>query len=129
MPKFGVSGNNFNYPIHTESSHKVLLIVIYLHPEESIGTSLYHGKEEKDHAKTIEWKLNRAFIMCPYKNDITWHNWENYTGKNRVTLNIFCEKLENLQDSILKSADGDMPEDILWLYEQISNNRLTTNKY
>jgi hypothetical protein len=130
IPKFGISGKDFVYPIHTESSHKILLIVIYLEPDVEKGTRLYNGPKEKDFVKEIEWKPNRAFIVCPNgKNDTTWHTWKNNHGESRVTLNIFCEKIENMQNSLTKSAAGDNPEAILWLYDQIGKNRLTTNKY
>jgi hypothetical protein len=128
MPKFGVSGKNFKYPIHSESNHKVLLFVIYLDPENDHGTRLYKEKTEESFAKEIEWKPNRAFLTCPGANDVTWHNWANSINVSRVTLNIFCEKLESLQTSVLNSAVNDEVKDILWLYDQFNKNRLTTNK-
>ncbi len=91
LPKFGVSGKNFMYPIHSESSHKVLLIVIYLEPEIERGTRLYTGQQESDFHKEIEWKPNRALIICPNgNNDETWHTWKNTNGEPRVTLNIYA---------------------------------------
>lgn len=129
MPKFGVSGTNFEYPIHTESNHKVLLFVIYLAPEEHDGTLLYTSIDPKDFAKEVPWKPNRAFVMCPRDNDVTWHNWNNHGKESRVTLNIFCEKLENLEESVLKSGKNDETKDLFWLYEKIGQNRLTSNKY
>ncbi len=130
IPKFGVSGKDFQYPIHTESSHKSLLIVIYLEPDLEYGTRLYSGPKEENFVKEIEWKPNRAFMICPNgKNDTTWHTWKNTTSESRVTLNIFCEKIEKMQDSLTKSSPGDNPSGLLWLYDQIGKNRLTTNKY
>lgn len=133
MPKFGVSGKNFKYPVHAESSHKVLLFVIYLFPDQDNGTKLYREKTEDSLVKEIEWKPNRAFLTCPGPNDITWHNWVNTMNPSRVTLNIFCEKLEALHASVLNSKSfGDLTEeeieDVSWLYDQFNKNRLTTNK-
>lgn len=129
MPKFGVSGKNFSYPIHSESNHKCLLFVIYIDPEVDRGTRLYKEKSEESFVKEIEWKPNRAFVMCPTDNDITWHNWANLQNPSRVTLNIFCEKLECVETSLLNSAKKDELKDLLWLYEQFGKNRLTSNKY
>lgn len=128
MPKFGISGRDFKYPVHSESSHKVLLFVIYLEPEDERGTRLYSENDESKFVKEIEWKLNRAFLMCPGSDD-TWHNWQSNGTVPRITLNIFCEKLESMSSSLTESAPGDNPEGILWLYEKIGQNRLTTNKF
>jgi len=118
------------YPIHSESSHKVLLIVIYLEPEIERGTRLYTGQQESDFHKEIEWKPNRALIICPNgNNDETWHTWKNTNGEPRVTLNIFCEKIECMEKSMTKSAENDNFESMLWLLDQIGKNHLTTNKY
>jgi hypothetical protein len=133
IPKFGVSGKNFKYPIHTESNHKIILFVIYLEPDTDRGTRLYREKTETSFAKEIEWQPNRAFVMCPANNDITWHNWINFSSPARVTLNIFCETLESLQTTVfnsksIKNASTEEVEDILWLYDQFNKNKLTTNK-
>lgn len=130
MPKFGISGGNFKYPIHSESSHKTMTIVIYLTPEEEGGTLLYTGPEEKDLYKETEWKPNRGLLIATNGlNDLTWHAWKNKTGKPRVTLNIFCEKLECLETSMLNSSKDDYKHysDLLWLYDQIGKNHLVVN--
>ena len=128
LPKFGVTGKGFEYPVHEDSNHKVILFVVYLDPVEEQGTVLYHKDDKTIPIKYIDWKPNRAFVMCP-NNGNTWHNWKNVNSGHRITLNIFCEKLEVLEESLLKSSSGDDSDDILWLYEQFNNNRLTTNKY
>jgi len=128
MPKFGITGRNFEYPIHEDSNHKVILFVVYLYPVEEHGTILYPRDDKTTPVKCIEWKPNRAFVMCPQDKN-TWHNWKNSGSDHRITLNIFCEKLEVLEESLLKSSTSDDSEDVLWLYEQFNNNRLTTNKY
>lgn len=134
IPKFGISGPNFKYPIHPESIHKVILFVIYLDPEEDRGTRLYKNQCENSFAKEIKWKPNRAFVMCPAKNDTTWHNWVTHNSPSRITLNIFCETLESLQQTVFnskstKNASSEEIKDIVWLYEKFNENKLTTNKY
>jgi hypothetical protein len=127
MPKFGVTGRNFEYPIHEDSNHKVILFVIYLDPIEEQGTILYETGNKNSPVKYIDWKPNRAFVMCPQDKN-TWHNWKNTGSEHRITLNIFCEKLEVLNTSLLKAGNEDECSDVIWLYEQFNKNRLTTNK-
>lgn len=129
MPKFGVSGKNFTYPIHPESVHKVLVFVIYIFPDEDHGTRLYREKNEESFSKEIEWKPNRAFLTCPGNNDVTWHNWSSTVNTSRITLNIFCEQLEAITTSMLHSGKNEDPLGILWLYDKFNNNKLTTNKF
>jgi hypothetical protein len=128
LPKFGVTGRDFEYPIHEDSNHKVILFIIYLDPVEELGTMLYTEDDKHTPVKCIEWKPNRAVIMCP-NDGHTWHNWKNAGSDHRITLNIFCEKLEVLDQSLRTSSNGDDDADIIWLYEQFNKNRLTTNKY
>lgn len=128
MPKFGISGNGFSYPVHSESSHKVILFVIYIFPEKDVGTKLYKTKEESSWVKDVEWKENSAFMMTTKNTNMTWHNWVAGSNPSRVTLNIFCEKLELAQKSLLQSTKSDGNEGIIWLYDQFGKNRLTTNK-
>lgn len=137
MPKFGISGNNFAYPVHAESSHKVINLVTYIYPEMDEGTRLYRTEEESSYVKTVEWKENRTFIMttpASKLDDITWHTWISGINPSRITLNIFCEKLELLHESILNSGKkvgknvGNKEDDLIWLYDQFAQGHLTTNK-
>lgn len=138
MPKFGISGPNFTYPVHSESSHKVINFVTYIYPEVDEGTRLYKTHEESSYVKSVDWKENRTFLMTTnHNNDVTWHNWtsEKYNNPSRVTLNIFCEKMELLQESILNSGKvkgqnhlEERVDDMLWLYDQFSKGHLTSTK-
>ncbi len=131
MPKFGISGKNFKYPIHTESSHKVILFVIYLYPDNDVGTRLYRENDEKSFTKAIPWKPNTAFMTAiTGDNDKTWHNWSGSGNPTRITLNIFCEKLEQLENSVIRSgrSNTDSMDDLLWVYEQFARGHLTSNK-
>jgi hypothetical protein len=127
MPKFAVTGRNFEYPIHEDSNHKTVVFVVYLDPVEEQGTILYTKDNKTIPFKCIEWKPNRAFVMCP-NNKNTWHNWKNTGSDYRITLNIFCEKLEVLKKSLLEAGDEDEKFDVIWLYDQFNKNKLTTNK-
>lgn len=130
MPKFGISGKDFRYPIHTESSHKVILFVIYLYPEEDVGTKLYSSQDASTFVSAIEWKENRAFLTAIKSSNQTWHNWSGNKNPSRITLNIFCEKIEELENSIMRSGsqDKDQLDDLLWLYDKIAQGKLVTNK-
>jgi len=130
MPKFGISGKDFRYPIHTESIHKVILFVIYLYPEQDVGTKLYRSSDESSFVKSIEWKENRAFLTAIKSSNDTWHNWSGNQNHSRITLNIFCEKIEELENSIMKSGSHNKDDinDLLWLYDNIAQGKLITNK-
>jgi hypothetical protein len=131
MPKFGISGKDFKYPIHTESSHKVILFVVYIYPEVDVGTKLYTENNEDSFVKAVEWKENRAFMTVIDPHNKTWHNWSGNQNPSRITLNIFCEKMEELENSIMHSGivegDDDL-NDLLWIYEQFAKGRLTSLK-
>ena len=66
------------YPIHTENLYKAMSLVVYMGEHHNYGTELYDN--DREFVKEIEWKDNRAFIMCGYSNqkgklsgNSTWH--------------------------------------------------------
>lgn len=68
------------YPIHTENIYKAMSLVVYMGNEPNYGTQLFD--DERNFVKEIEWKDNRAFIMCGYSNqkgklpgNSTWHGY------------------------------------------------------
>jgi hypothetical protein len=128
MPKFGITGRQFQYPIHDESVYKVLNLVCYLQPENSVGTKLYSGPADNLLAKQIEWEPNRAALFYPGK-DITWHNWTGQqSDQPRITLNFFVERMEALQNTLYKPGDDtDSLQSLLWFYEKIGHGRLHIN--
>lgn len=79
----------FNYPIHDESSRKVLSCVVYVDPDENNGTYLYN--EDKTFNRQVAWKPNTALIF-PAIDGVTWHDYDCPKGKYRVTVNQFLER-------------------------------------
>lgn len=122
MPKFGITGRQFQYPIHDESIYKIMNLVTYLQPNDSIGTTLYGDPEGKTNIKQVEWTPNRAVLFYP-QHKKTWHNWRGQpTDQPRITLNFFVERGEALRNTLFKP--GEMTENILWFYEQMGKGRL-----
>ena len=75
-----------SYPIHDESSRKVLSSVVYVDPAENNGTILYD--KDKKFAKMVEWKPNRALIFAAI-DGVTWHSYDCPKGRYRTTINQF----------------------------------------
>jgi hypothetical protein len=122
MPKFGITGRNFQYPIHDESIFKIINLVTYLQPISGIGTRLYGDSKGETDIKQIEWKPNRAALFYPAHNK-TWHNWQGHTSDiPRITLNFFVERVEGLRNTLYKP--GEPIEDILWFHEKMGQGRL-----
>jgi hypothetical protein len=92
--KFNYSINGLQSKIHDEGISKTLVLVIYLTPENSLGTKMYNGPEERDFFGEIPWKPNRGFLMCSQPG-VTWHSYKN-EGQPRYTLNLYYEKMEFL---------------------------------
>lgn len=128
MPKFGITGRQFQYPIHDESVYKVMNLVCYLQPEHSVGTKLYSGPTAELLVKQIEWQPNRAALFYPGK-DITWHNWTGQpSDQPRITLNFFVERMEALQNTLYKPGEDEASlQSLLWFYEKIGQDRLHIN--
>ena len=61
-----ITKKNKEFPIHDDTPDKLLSGVIYLHPEENVGTFFFNSKRGED-KKTIEWKKNRAVFFFPEK--------------------------------------------------------------
>lgn len=77
------------YPIHDESSRKVLSCVVYVDPDDNSGTNLYD--ENKRNPKEVKWKPNTALIF-PAIDGITWHDYSCPKGSYRITINQFLER-------------------------------------
>lgn len=77
------TGKNVSFPIHTDTSDKLLSVVVYIAPEKNDGTYLYETKDGKN-PQVIEWKTNKAFIFS--RTDDTWHSYKGDGISNRLTL-------------------------------------------
>jgi hypothetical protein len=117
IPRFNFTNSNIHSKIHDEGQVKAMALIIYLIPEETVGTRLYNGPTLDHFVKEIEWKPNRAFLMISQPN-ITWHN---YIGKGdpRYTLNLYFEKMESLEN-----LDNLKLDRKLWFYDMFGQNKL-----
>jgi hypothetical protein len=86
------------YPIHPDTEDKILSVVVYISPENNIGTILYRDKAGKD-KYTIEWKQNRALIFSR-KND-TWHSY-NSDGKSMRVVLVYNLRQDDVSNIIKK---------------------------
>lgn len=94
IPRFNFIGPHVNGTIHDEGESKTMALIIYLSPEESIGTKLYKEENYNSLVKTVDWKINRGFLMCSNPG-ITWHSFH-ADSKPRMTLNFYYEKFEKI---------------------------------
>ena len=75
---------NKKFPIHDDTFTKLLSGVVYLYPENNIGTIFYNTKNGKD-KNVIEWKINRAVFFSRIERE-TWHSYEADNANDRITL-------------------------------------------
>ena len=75
---------NKKFPIHDDTFNKLLSGVIYLYPENNIGTIFYNTKNGKDKNVT-EWKINRAVFFSRIERE-TWHSYEADSDNDRIAL-------------------------------------------
>tara|TARA_B100001057_G_scaffold498249_1_gene604684 strand:+ start:985 stop:1626 length:642 start_codon:yes stop_codon:yes gene_type:complete len=77
---------NSSFPIHDDSPNKLLSGVIYLSPENNLGTSFYSNKKGNNQNE-IKWKRNRA-VFFSRKEKETWHSF-GADGINHRTVLVF----------------------------------------
>jgi hypothetical protein len=117
IPRFNYSIGKVNSSIHDEGRSKTMALVIYLIPEQTLGTRLYNGPSQENFVKEIEWKPNRAMLMMSQPG-ITWHSYIG-TGAARYTLNLYFEKMESLSN-----LDNVKLERKLWFYDMMGQDKL-----
>lgn len=117
-PRFGISMEQSFGEIHDEGTNKVMALIVYLEPEESVGTLLYKDNDLNSFAKEVEWKPNRAMLMFSIPN-ITWHKFDSADQK-RLTLNFYYEKLESLEH-VKRNFEEDK---IVWLLNEFGKDKL-----
>lgn len=122
IPRLGISPPNIINEIHDEGTNKIMALIVYLSPNENIGTLLYSKNEESSFSKEIEWLPNRAFLMFSSPG-ITWHKF-NSSNEKRLTLNFYFEKLEALQH-LSKNISRDK---LFWIYDILGKGKLITEK-
>ena len=95
------------YPIHTENIFKAMSLVVYI-GEKNFGTDIYDN--DRRFFKEIEWKDNRAYVMCGYSNqkgklpgNNTWHGYR--IAPNTIRRSVFgyvCTTEESCQQHSLR---------------------------
>ena len=79
---YAITPPNFKHHMHDEAPFKIMSAIIYLHPEENYGTTLYH----QDEVVEVEWKPNRLMVFCG-ETGVTWHDYK--SSSIRYTYNYF----------------------------------------
>jgi len=120
IPRFNFIGPHVDGTIHDEGDSKTMSMVIYLSPEKTQGTKLYLKEDYNSFVREVEWKPNRAFLMCSQPG-ITWHSFHS-DNQPRLTLNFYYEKMEKM--SYINDL-GD--EKMAWFYEEYSNDRISVS--
>ena len=119
VPRLGFCPANAHGELHDDgdSRDKSIIMVVYLYPNESLGTMLYTGNTEGDYTKTIKWKTNRSFLFVPQK-DVTWHNFKTDNAP-RFTINFYYERIEDMS-YVTNLSD----KKIEWFYNEYTNNSI-----
>lgn len=79
------TNNGYEFPIHDDTPNKILSCVVYLSPEENLGTYLYSANDANCLEKVIEWKPNRALIFSR-RSQVTWHSYASLPNTRRLAL-------------------------------------------
>ena len=83
---YAITPARFMHPVHDEAPFKLMSAIIYLSPEENIGTTLLDRRGEKTKRVDVDWIPNRLMIFCGI-TDLTWHYYESID--TRYTYNYF----------------------------------------
>lgn len=78
-----VVGKDYVFPVHSDTPNKLLSCVVYLTPEDSIGTIMYESIDG-DEVDRCEWKQNRCLIFS--RTNKTYHNYKSDGKDKRRTL-------------------------------------------
>jgi hypothetical protein len=96
FPSFHILPPNTDWQkIHDESSDKTISVVVYLYPENSVGTTLYKENNRNSNNKEIPWRQNSAMLFCG-QSGVTWHDFCSRENP-RVTLNFFLRTTNDLE--------------------------------
>lgn len=124
MPKFEISGRNYEYKVHKDSFDKLLTFVIYIYPETHLGTRLYKTEDPSSYLESIEWQQNRAFMISPEADKNGWHNWKNDLNYPRVTLNYTVRSINDLTTYFENFQEESSSYCKLWLLDQFGIENL-----
>ena len=79
------TGSECTFPVHHDDREKLLSVVVYLSPEFSSGTYIYHSSSKSSLTYEVPWKQNRALIFAR-KEDKTWHSYSGSPSGTRRAL-------------------------------------------
>ena len=83
-------GQDYDYPIHTDSPDKFVTLVLYVSPEDNQGTRI-HNFDKTFHSE-VKWKKNSG-LLFEIKDD-TFHTYKSKFS-SRKTINIICLEEKN----------------------------------
>lgn len=93
--QFYVLPEGMRHVIHPDRDWRVMVCVLYVHPEENNGTETYLSNNPNSFCDRVEWKPNRAFCFVPQEHEgefpVSWHNFGNDAEKRtgpRATINL-----------------------------------------
>jgi len=103
-----ITGKDSNYPIHDDLPYKLLSTVIYLKPENNMGTLIYpcpkyplfNGEiDSPTEGFVINWKPNRALIFSRIHQK-TWHSYQGDGKSNRLAfiINVGTDKVKEVME-------------------------------
>ena len=75
-----------SWPIHDEVPEKVFSTVVYVAPQNNVGTIIFD--KNKNFHGAVSWVPNRAVVFAGL-SDITWHCFGNWEKGNRITFDYF----------------------------------------
>jgi hypothetical protein len=84
---------NRAYKIHYDAIQKAMTFIVYIDPNQAIGTILYKKTDEIRFHSQIKWIPNHGLIFSPIE-DVTWHSYLHFGDDRRITLNFYLHKNE-----------------------------------
>tara|TARA_B100000686_G_scaffold148940_1_gene156254 strand:+ start:160 stop:801 length:642 start_codon:yes stop_codon:yes gene_type:complete len=79
-----VTNKNAKFPYHDDTPNKLLSGVIYIKPENNIGT-IFSNDKKGNEKEAVEWKQNRAVFFSRRERE-TWHTYQGDGINNRIAL-------------------------------------------
>ena len=82
---------NMAYKVHPDSKNKAMTFIVYVGPENAMGTELYSNKDTSSYHSTVEWAPNRGLMFGP-KQEVTWHAFKHLEDSVRITLCFYLRR-------------------------------------
>ncbi len=78
------TGKDFSFPIHDDIPNKLLSGVIYIRPENNLGTSFFKNKKGEGE-EIVDWEVNKAVFFSREEKQ-SWHSYKGDGKSNRLTI-------------------------------------------